>query len=214
MLPIPPLNKRLKLAARVDYGMHLSSARRDLGAIRSTARPTFGHSARMKRFLTVLASALVLGCALRPPRLTTRALGCYDVHVQGWSNAAAKVTGFAALPSTLALDSVFVVEGGRRVVVTADWLVQGANRNHTTWGNTLGDWQRLGDSLIFLRSNTGFHELAADSIVVSWSGWGGSLTAYLAPTAFGYSGLAQLQPRPLAKGLPPIFVKLDRRVCS
>jgi hypothetical protein len=168
----------------------------------------------MKLFLTVLPSALVLGCALRPPLLTTRALGCYDVHVQGWSNAAAKVTGFAALPSTLALDSVFVVEGGRRVIVTADWLVQGANRNHTTWGNTLGDWQRLGDSLIFLRSTTGFHELAADSIVVSWSGWGGSLTAYLAPTTFGYSGLGQLEPRPLAKGLPPIFVKLDRRVCS
>jgi len=29
-----PLNKRLKLAARGDYGMNLSSARRSLGAIR------------------------------------------------------------------------------------------------------------------------------------------------------------------------------------
>ena len=170
--------------------------------------------ARMKLLLTVLTSALLLGCAWRPPALTTRALGCYVVHVQGWSHAAAQVTGFAALPSSLALDSVFVVEGGRRVVVPGDWLVQGANRNHTTWGNTLGDWLRLGDSLVFPRSTTGFHELAADSIVVSWSGWGGSLTAYLAPTASGYRGLAQLQPRPLAKGLPPIFVDLDRRACA
>jgi len=169
---------------------------------------------RMQLFLTVLTSALLLECALRPPVLTTRALGCYDVHVQGWSNAAAQVTGFAALPRTLALDSVFVAEGGRRVIVPADWLVQGANRNHTTWGNTLGDWQRLGDSLIFLRSATEFHQLAADSIVVSWSGWGGSLTAYLAPTPFGYRGVAQLQPRPLAKGLPPIFVELERRACA
>ncbi len=30
----PPSNKRLKLAARVDYGMNLSSARRSLSAIR------------------------------------------------------------------------------------------------------------------------------------------------------------------------------------
>ena len=30
----PPSNKRLKLAARVDYGMSLSSARRSLSAIR------------------------------------------------------------------------------------------------------------------------------------------------------------------------------------
>jgi len=29
-----PANKRLKLAARVDYGMNLSSARRTLSAIR------------------------------------------------------------------------------------------------------------------------------------------------------------------------------------
>jgi hypothetical protein len=29
-----PPNKRLKLAARVDYGMNLSSARRSLSAIR------------------------------------------------------------------------------------------------------------------------------------------------------------------------------------
>jgi hypothetical protein len=31
-MPLP--NKRLKLAARVDYGMNLSSARRSLSAIR------------------------------------------------------------------------------------------------------------------------------------------------------------------------------------
>ena len=31
-------NKRLKLAARVDYGMNLSSARRSLSAIRQAAR--------------------------------------------------------------------------------------------------------------------------------------------------------------------------------
>jgi hypothetical protein len=32
-----PPNKRLKLAARVDYGMNLSSARRSLSAIRYAA---------------------------------------------------------------------------------------------------------------------------------------------------------------------------------
>jgi hypothetical protein len=31
---VQPPNKRLKLAARVDYGMNLSSARRSLSAIR------------------------------------------------------------------------------------------------------------------------------------------------------------------------------------
>jgi len=35
LVPVPPLpNKRLKLTARVDYGMNLSSARRSLSAIR------------------------------------------------------------------------------------------------------------------------------------------------------------------------------------
>jgi hypothetical protein len=33
-LVCPPPNKRLKLAARVDYGMNPSSARRSLSAIR------------------------------------------------------------------------------------------------------------------------------------------------------------------------------------
>jgi hypothetical protein len=146
--------------------------------------------------------------------LDPKALGCYTVESHGWFAQAASVTGFRALPRTLALDSGFVVEGRRRVILPAEWQFQGSRRNGASWDNTWSTWMRVDDSIITVPSARAFHDLSADSIIVSWRGWGGGLTAFLAPTVYGYRGLAQLDPRQLARGAPTIFVELHRTACS
>jgi hypothetical protein len=154
-------------------------------------------------------------CALRGPSLSYQALGCYHVSADGWTPHVADVVGFDALPPVVALDSAFKRNGERRVMVPRDWRIQGARENHASWGNTAGDWRLLpGDTLIFVRSANAFHELAGDSIVVQWSAWGGSVTAFLAPTEDGYSGIGQIGPRQLAKGLPPVWILLQRIPCD
>ena len=162
----------------------------------------------------VLSAGLAASCAIRAATLNPKALGCYTVQSHGWSEQAASVTGFRALARTVVLDSVFVQEGGRRVIVPPEWQVQGVQRNRATWDNTASSWMRINDSIIFIPSASAFHDLAGDSIIVRWAGWGGGLTAFLAPTAYGYRGLAQLNPRQLATGAPTILVELYRTSCS
>ena len=162
--------------------------------------------------LYVVGLLLAVACTLRGPTLNPRALGCYTVTSFGWSRQAAQVTGFAALPWTVVLDSTFV-EGGRRIFVPAEWQSDGSRRNYATWDNTFATWLRIDDSIVTIRSRTAFHELGGDSIVVRWRGWGGGLTAFLEPTTFGYRGLAQLDPRQLARGAPRVTVELHRSTC-
>ena len=166
------------------------------------------------RSIVLAGAVLASSCAIRGPTLDPKALGCYTVESHGWSAQAASVTGFRALPRTLVLDSSFVAEGGRRVILPAAWEFQGSRRNGANWDNTAVSWMRIDDSIITVPSASAFHDLSGDSIIVRWRGWGGGLTAFLAPTAYGYRGLAQLDPRQLAKGAPTIVVELHSTACS
>jgi hypothetical protein len=69
-------NKRLKLAARVDWGMNLSSARRSLSAIRRQSAPVQLFIRAIVAWLAILLLAIING-ALRQglviPRLGERA---------------------------------------------------------------------------------------------------------------------------------------------
>ncbi len=170
-------------------------------------------SALLSFFLSVIGLLLAVACTLRGPTLDPQALGCYTVTSFGWSRQAAQVTGFNALPRTVILDSVFLQEGGRRIFVPAEWQSEGGRRNSATWDNTFATWLRIDDSIVTIPSRSAFHDLGGDSIVVRWRGWGGGLTAFLEPTPFGYRGLAQLDPRQLARGAPAITVELHHSPC-
>ena len=167
--------------------------------------------------LTVFASD---ACAFHGLTLSRKALGCYRVTAGGWTPETANVVGFDVLPSVVALDSALKPYGGqgehRGVLVPRTWRIQGVRENRAGWSNTIsGDWRLLpGDTLIFVRGSTWPHEMAGDSILVEWSGWGGAITAYLAPTEDGYSGIGQLEPRPLAKGLAPVMIHLRKVSCD
>jgi len=167
----------------------------------------------VNHFRSVIGLLVAAACTLRGPTLNPQALGCYTVTGFGWSRQAAQVTGFDALPRTIILDSVFVQDGGRRIFVPAEWQSEGSRRNLATWDNTFGTWLRINDSIVTIPSRSAFHDLGGDSIVVRWRGWGGVLTAFLAPTTFGYRGLGQLDPRQLARGAPRITVELRRFTC-
>jgi hypothetical protein len=149
-----------------------------------------------------------------PAPVPQTALGCFAVNPIGWSRAAGRVTGFDTLPRSLALDSSFVADGGHRVILARTWQDQPPNINTASWRNEISEWRRLDDSIIFIRARSAFHTLGADSIVITWRGWGGSLTAFLAQTGTGYRGLAQLEPRPLAAGVARITVELTKTACD
>jgi len=156
---------------------------------------------------------LLGGCMSAPAPPPPQALGCFAVSASGWSEGASRVTGLANLPGIVSLDSSFAAEGGRRVLVPRSWRDDPPRINVATWSNELGEWRRLDDSVFFVRSSSVFHTLGNDSITVTWRGWGGWLTAYLALASDGYAGLGQLVPRPLAAGLAPITVRLRRVPC-
>ena len=149
-----------------------------------------------------------------PPPVPRAAIGCFTVSAFGWSAAAGRATGFDTLPKSLALDSSFATEGGHRVILAHSWQDQPPNINTASWANESAAWRRLDDSIIFVPARSAFHTLAADSITITWRGWGGSLTTFLARTDAGYRGLAQLEPRPLAAGVAPVTVELRRIPCS
>jgi len=160
---------------------------------------------RLKAASTLLVLA---GCLAPPPPVPRQALGCFSVHPSAWSAAAVYVTGIRRLPSSIILDSSFTPSGARRIRLPT-------NTSHVfaEWSNELYEWRRFDDSILPWPSRNAFHTLANDSITVTWSGWGGWLTAYLAPTGTGYTGLAQLNPRQLANGAPAITVTLERMTC-
>ena len=163
----------------------------------------------------VFVVPLLGGCAFHGPTLTRHALGCYTVTADGWSEETGKAVAFSELPGMVRLDSTFDGNGGRRVLVPRTWKFQGIQTLRAAWGNTAGEWRRLpGDTLIPVPSGVMFHELAADSIVVSWSSWGGGVAAFLAPDGGGYSGIGQITPRQLARGLRPLMISLRRTSCG
>ena len=86
--------------------------------------------------------------------------------------------------------------------------------NVAGWKSTSDDWQLLpGDTIISVPASTYSHELANDSIIVEWSRLG-SVTANLELKINGYAGFARIEPRPLARDLPPLWVELERMRCS
>ena len=149
-----------------------------------------------------------------PPPVPQAAIGCFTVSAVGWSAAAGRVTGFDTLPKAIALDSSFAPDGGHRVLLAGSWQDQAPNINTASWTTEGPAWRRFGDSIIFVPARSAFHTLAADSITITWRGWGGSLTAFLARSDAGYRGLAQLEPRPLAAGVAPVNVELRRIPCG
>jgi hypothetical protein len=168
-------------------------------------------------FLVLLASG---ACAFHSLTLSRKALGCYHVAADGWTPEIAGVVGFDELPSVIALDSA-LQQSGRRpeertVLVPRNWRLRGARENHAGWSNSVrSDWRLLpGDTVIFVRGGSRMHEMAGDSIVVTWWGWGGAVDAYLARTQYGYAGIGQVEPRPLAKGTDPVMIHLRRTSCD
>ena len=155
------------------------------------------------------ASVICLACAIRPPVLNRLAVGCYEVDAEPWSAEMTELVGFT-LPQHVYLDSSLAGGGSdSRQARPTGWDLR------TSWTNTSGDWLRLpGDTIIVVRGATVFHELGADSIIVNWSGPGGSVAAYLEPTTEGFAGLAQLSPRQFARDLPTPRVELRRTTCS
>ena len=147
-------------------------------------------------------------CMAPPPPAPRQALGCFSVHPSAWSTTAVHVTGIRQLPASIVLDSSFTTSGARRV-----WLPKNTPGVVAEWSTDLYEWRRFDDSIVPWPSRDAFHTLANDSITVTWGGWGGRLTAYLAPTATGYAGLAQLSPRQLANGASGIIVTLERVLC-
>jgi hypothetical protein len=199
-----PPNMRLELAPPVVVELHCENHT----VAAQLSRTPLGSA--MSYVLSVVGLLLAVACTLRGPTLNPQALGCYIVTSFGWSRQAAQVTGFHALPRTVTLDSAFVQEGARRIFVPAEWQSEGS----ATWDNTFATWLRIEDSIVTIPSRSAFHDLGGDSIVVRWRGWGGGLTAFLEPTTFGYRGLAQLDPRQLARGAPRVTVELHRSTCS
>ena len=170
------------------------------------------------QLLTVGSLALAFGvaCAIRGPTpLPWMALGCYAVSANGWTAETGEVVGFSELPEVIALDTIRSAWESV-VLVPKDWSWEGPNKiNNAGWSSTLrGDWMHLpGDTIIMMRSKSVFHELANDSIIVRWS-WLGSVNTFLAQTADGYAGFAQITPRELSRNLPPLWVRLKRMGCA
>ena len=151
---------------------------------------------------------LIAACAIRGPTPLPRiALGCYRVSANGWTEETGELVGFSELPEVIALDTV--------VLVPKDWSWISWNKiNRAYWGSTSSEWLLLpGDTIVMIEGGLAFHEMAMDSIKVSWSRLG-SVTAFLALTADGYAGFARIEPRQLARDLPPLWVELERMRCS
>ena len=164
-----------------------------------------------------LALASTAAACAGPNAVPPAAVGCYDLQVTGWSQAAASVTGFGTPPAYVALDSTPGTQAECRVLVPRTWrLADAPNANRASCSSWSRPFRRLTDSLLFERPSRASpaHRLAGDSLIITISGWGGSLTGYLAPAADGYRGLGQVAPRQLAQAVGPLTLQLLRRTCD
>jgi len=172
-------------------------------------------SAQFVRPSVAAVGVLIAACALHGPTPVPRiALGCWRVSVEGWTAEAGDVVGFSELPQVIALDTVRSAWESI-VLVPRDWSwISWKRKNRAYWSPTAGDWLLLpGDTIIYVPGKQLYHEMADDSIRVTWTGLG-SVTAFLGVRVNGYGGVAQVLPRQLARNLPPMWVELERMRCS
>jgi hypothetical protein len=169
------------------------------------------------RVLVVSTLPLIVGvaCAIRGPTpLPRNALGCYRVSAEGWTEETGKLVGFGTLPEVVALHTLRSAWESI-VLVPRDWSWQSWNKiNFASWSSTTGEWLLLpGDTIVMIEGGSLFHKMALDSIVVAWRRLG-SVTAFLGVTVDGYAGFAQIEPREMARDLPPLWVELERMQCA
>ncbi len=151
-------------------------------------------------------------CSYPGPAPRPAAFDCYTIQVLHWTDRTAQVTGLPKLPPAIRLDSVSNLSNVRVVRLPKDWKFQG--QLWANWDNRLRRWWRTpADRLVFDRLDQP-HDLAGDSIAVSWNSPVGSVVAFLAAVPDGYAGIGQLYPRQLARDLPPLWVYLRRLSCS
>ena len=165
-------------------------------------------------FLTTTVLVVGVACATRTPHLPASALGCYEVIVEGWSDAVREVTTIDSLPWMIALDSALERRDLTRAAkAPIDWRVQGARMFSVSWRTTWGDWMQLADTAIIpVPYGPMYHELGGDSIIVQFTG---GITAFLEPMGVNYRGLAQISPLEFARsrGIRLLPFELRRMAC-
>jgi len=181
------------------------------GARSSGATSLGGHAVvtRSRSALALLIAALAgLTCFGPGARLSPQVVGCYRVSARAWSAAHARITGFGSLPDVIALDTARL----GRILVPQSWRVGGPNSNTASLHLYLPPWRWEGDSLVFDRYSRP-HAIANDSVILRFSGWGGTLTAFLERRGESFEGYGFLEPQQLARHVPAVRVRLERADC-
>lgn len=153
--------------------------------------------------------AFALGCYGPGARLSAAVAGCYAVRAANWSDNHTRVTGFHKLPGVIALDTTYL----GRVLVPIRWReADSPGLNSARLQLYSHPWRREGDSLV-LDSYEKPRWLSQDSVIVTFSGWGGSVVTYLAREGAGFHGSGFVYPRQLAADAPTLRLGLEPTSC-
>jgi hypothetical protein len=159
---------------------------------------------------TLSGTVLVLtGCFGIGARLSPAVSGCYRVEPHEWSSRHAGITGFRRLPEVIALDTARF----GRILVPNSWrLNDPPNINRASLALYLPPWRWHGDTLQFDPLSTP-HPVANDSVIVAFSGWGGTVTAFLERQSDGFSGIGIFSPQVDPARVPGVRIRLRPGTC-
>ena len=150
------------------------------------------------------------GCFAGNISLSPEVAGCYRVVAADWSTDHKRVTGIRALPPVIALDTA----GFGRVLVPTSWRVADPpNWNRAGLSLYSQPWRWSGDTLRFDHLDRA-HALGNDSVIVSFTGWGGAMTTFLARQGDGFEGYGFVGPQIDARLIRGILVRLRPGGCA
>lgn len=181
--------------------------------MRDTHRTGTSNAAAEARHLSrALLPLFVAGCALfaAGPSLSPRLAGCYSVEAPSYGAAHAAITGFRALPSRIILDTAY----RGRVRVPRWWRLADSPRGNMAGLRLEGRHWVVRGGAVYFDPYERLHTLGADSIIVAFSGWGGTMSAYLERTANGFTGFAAFAPTMNAAEVPAVRVTLRSATCQ
>lgn len=179
--------------ARLERVMHTSRSR--VGGHRSAAA-------------VIVSALLATACAGIDPVVAPMP-GCYEVSTTPEWTSFVPTTGVPRLPSVVSIDS----NPDRFFQVPLDWRMTGGDYNHASWTEYTNGFRLAGDSVVPAYDRKR-RRLAADSLIVSFGGREGGVTAFLEKTPTGFEGQLFSRQRESRRRGPTGRLALTRTACG